>query len=424
MLLLWVKAGKLLPVDTGGKLRSYNILRHLSLNHDVRLLSYYPGTKDASYEAALKNEFPKADTLATGGSDGNLVFRTTEYLARSFQRTPFAVSKFTHPAVKSRIRRLMQEEQFDVCICDFLAASRNFPDYSPTTTLLFAHNVETILWKRRAATESNAIKRFAYKFEAARMAGCERKALRRFPHVIAVSDRDRDEFVKMEPTCKVSVVPTGVDTRLYAAAPPSKSEPPAITFVGSMDWEPNIDAVLYFCREIFPRVRAALPSAIFQIVGRMPPERVKRLAGNGVQVTGTVPSVTGYLLDATIVVVPLRSGGGTRLKIFEAMAMGKAVVSTTIGAEGLDIQHGRDLILADDPADFAEAIVLLAKNEQIRRTYEKAALDVASKHDWSIIAQRFAEVLYEARAKATLRRGQEPQSIADTAKQKELLDRL
>ena len=163
-----------------------------------------------------------------------------------------------------------------------------------------------------------------------------------------------------------------------------------------MDWEPNIDAIDYFCRDIFPSVRAEFPSAVFQIVGRNPHPRVKQLASSSVQVTGTVPSVAEYLRDATVVVVPLRIGGGTRLKIFEAMAMGKAVISTSIGAEGLDVESGRDLVLADDAASIAQAINLLLQDSAVRRRYEEAAAKLAAQYDWSNIEQRFAQVLQEA----------------------------
>jgi glycosyltransferase involved in cell wall biosynthesis len=172
-----------------------------------------------------------------------------------------------------------------------------------------------------------------------------------------------------------------------------------------MDWEPNIDAIIYFCQDIFLRVRSEIPSAIFQIVGRNPHARVKQLASDSVQVTGTVPSVAEYLRDATLVVVPLRIGGGTRLKIFEAMAMGKAVISTSIGAEGLDVQSGRDLILADDAHAFAEAIVLLLRDAVLRRQYEQAAAKLAAQYDWSNIVQRFAEVLEQASRSARLASG-------------------
>jgi glycosyltransferase involved in cell wall biosynthesis len=244
-----------------------------------------------------------------------------------------------------------------------------------------------------AATESSAARRLAYQIEATKMARYERRALPKFHHVIAVSEHDRQQMLAMSPQCAISVVPTGVDTQQYAVAPPATADPPRIIFTGSMDWEPNIDATVYFCQEVFPRVRAEFPSAQFRIVGRNPHTRVKQLTCDSIKVTGTVPSVSEYLRDATLVVVPLRIGGGTRLKIFEAMAMGKAVISTSIGAEGLDVQSGRDLILADDAAAFAEAIVLLLRDAALRRQYEQAATKLAVQYDWSNIVQRFAEVL-------------------------------
>src|SRR3974390_3300615 len=320
MRLAWVKAGKILPVDTGGKIRSYNILRYLSERHEVKLLSYYPGARDASYEGLLQEDFPGAHAVAIGGLDGDDAIRPLEYLRHFVRRAPYAVSKFTHPEVQRTIASWMREARIEILFCDFLAASMNFPDDLSTPIVLFQHNVETKLWQRRALTESSTAKRIFYRIEAAKMANCERRALRKFHHIIAVSNNDRREMLEMEPASDVSVVPTGVDTRRYVAAPPARDDPPKIVFTGSMDWEPNIDAVTYFCSEILPLIKQALPSAVFQIVGRTPHPRVRRLASSSVQVTGTVPSVEDYLREATVVVVPLRAGGGTRLKIFEAMA--------------------------------------------------------------------------------------------------------
>jgi glycosyltransferase involved in cell wall biosynthesis len=296
----------------------------------------------------------------------------------------------------------LREKKFDVAVCDFLSASLNFPETLATPTILFQHNVESALWQRMASTEANPVKRLAYQIEARKMARYERDSLNKFQHVIAVSDHDRQQMLEMDPACAISVVPTGVDTQKYAVAPPATANPPRIIFTGSMDWEPNIDAVAYFCQDIWARVHAEFPAAVFQIVGRNPHSRVKQLASDLVQVTGTVPSVADYLRDATLVVVPLRSGGGTRLKIFEAMAMGKALISTSIGAEGLDVKNGSDLILADDAAAFADAIILLLRDASLRRQYEQAAAKLAARYDWSNIVQRFAEVLQETSRNAEL----------------------
>jgi len=393
--ILWVKAGKLLPVDTGGKIRSYNILKHLARSHQVTLLTYYGGARDSAYEAAIQNEFSGAQTIFTAAPDSTLA-QSADYLRRLFQPAPFAVSKFTHPRVQRSVSHLLAGGAVDVAVCDFLSASQNFPRVLPAPTVLFQHNVETALWQRMASTESNPIKRLAYKIEAAKMERQERSALGRFRHIVAVSEHDRELMLQMNHSCTISVVPTGVDTGKYAVAPPAQAGPPRIVFTGSMDWEPNIDAITYFCEQIFPRVLSQFPKAIFQIVGRNPHPKVKRLASASVQVTGTVPSVADYLRDATVVIVPLRIGGGTRLKIFEAMAMGKAMVSTSVGAEGLSVQSGRDLILADSPAEFADAILLLVRDNAIRRRYEESAAKLAAQFDWSHIAVRFADVLQNA----------------------------
>jgi glycosyltransferase involved in cell wall biosynthesis len=166
-----------------------------------------------------------------------------------------------------------------------------------------------------------------------------------------------------------------------------------VVFTGSMDWEANIDGVEYFCKEIWPLVLVRVAGARFRIVGRDPHARVQKLASESVEVTGTVPSIVEHLRAAAVFVVPLRIGGGTRIKIYEGMAMGKATVSTRVGAEGLDVQHGRDIVLEDTPAAFADAIVTFLENEQVRRRYEAAAASTARKYDWSVIAQRFVEVL-------------------------------
>jgi glycosyltransferase involved in cell wall biosynthesis len=400
--ILWVKAGKLLPVDTGGKIRSYNILRHLALGHEVTLLSYYGGKKDPAYETAVQRELPGTQAICTGALEGNALAQSVDYLWRVFQPAPFAVSKFTHPSVRRAVTLGLADKQFDVVVCDFLSASLNFPDRLSAPAVLFQHNVETALWRRMASTETNPVKRFAYQIEAAKMARYERLSLAKFDHIIAVSDNDRQQMLAMNPECAITVVPTGVDTQKYPVAPPAHANPPRIVFAGSMDWEPNLDAVTYFCQDIFPRVRAEYPAALFQIVGRNPHPRVKQLASEHVQVTGTVPSVAEYLRDATLVIVPLRIGGGTRLKIFEAMAMGKALISTSIGAEGLDVQSGRDLILADDPAAFADAILSLIRDAGLRQQYERAAARLAAQYDWSKIVQRFADVLQKVRQSGAL----------------------
>ena len=395
MRILWVKAGKLLPVDTGGKIRSFNILKKLARKNAVTTLSYYGGAKDPSYEAALAKELPGTQCIHTAAPEGGLA-QGFDYLRRLPSSAPYAVTKFTDPKVVQWLRESLPGGCFDVAVCDFLSASLNFPAQLPLACVLFQHNVESSLWARMAKTETNPIRKVSYKIEAGKMARYERETLRRFHHVIAVSETDKQQMLAMDPTCSISVVPTGVDTEKYQVFPSASGEPPRIVFTGSMDWEPNIDAMEWFCRDIWPTIVRQFPQAKFQIVGRKPHARVKQLASPTVEVTGTVPSVSDYLRDAAVVIVPLRIGGGTRLKIFEAMAMGKALVSTTIGAEGLDVSSGENCILADDPSSFGDSILTLLSDVQLRRKYEKAAAALAARYDWSNIARQFEDVLQQA----------------------------
>jgi glycosyltransferase involved in cell wall biosynthesis len=168
-------------------------------------------------------------------------------------------------------------------------------------------------------------------------------------------------------------------------------------FLGSMDWPANIDGVEFFCAEIWPRVIAAVPDARFQVVGRNPPPRIQRLASSSVEIVGGVESVLPYLRGASVFVVPLRVGGGTRLKIYEAMAAERAIVSTSVGAEGLSFEDGRDLVLADDAASFSEAVIRLLENQAAREALGHAAGLTAARFDWSAVAREFEEVLHRAR---------------------------
>jgi glycosyltransferase involved in cell wall biosynthesis len=391
--ILWVKAGRLLPVDTGGKIRSFNLLRQLASLHETTTLSYYAGARDAQYETALADALPGAVSMAVGGPTST-IGTVVDYVRRIPASAPYAVTKFTSPRARDQIEAWMRAGKFDVAVCDFLSASLTFPARLTTPTALFQHNVESALWKRQAAHEANPVKKTAFMMEARKMARYEAAAVRRFHHVIAVSENDKTLMSAMVDSSRISVAPTGVDLAQYRAIAGHEASDPVVMFLGSMDWEANVDGVAYFHAEIWPRVRAAVPTATFRIVGRNPAARVLKLAEDpSVIVTGSVPSVVDHLRDAAVFVVPLRIGGGTRLKIYEAMASGRACVSTTIGAEGLDYNDGRDIVLADEPEKFADSIIAFLRDDHRRRAFEAAAAAQAARFDWPVVVRQFENSL-------------------------------
>jgi glycosyltransferase involved in cell wall biosynthesis len=393
MKILWVKAGKLLPVNRGVSIRSYHILRHLAARHEVTLLSYYGGPKDETYEKEIVELFPGAVVVHTASRDSTFFERTLDYLRHLPSGMPYSVMKFTDARVQRILASWIGDHRFDAAVCDFLSASLNFPQSQATPSVLFQHNVEGQMWRRQADGQSNWLKKAVFKFEASRVLRYEQSALGRFRHVIAVSENDRQLMGGITDPSHITVVPTGVDLECYRAVSGYEAMQPLVIFTGDMSYEPNIDAVEYFCHEIWPQVLTRFPKARFRIVGRNPHRRVKRLGSGSVEITGTVPSVIEHLKEAHVFVVPLRMGSGTRLKIYEAMAMGKAVVSTSIGAEGLDVHHDRDILLVDDALNFASAVVMLLRDRELRQRYEREAAKLAEQFDWSKIAEQFAEVL-------------------------------
>jgi glycosyltransferase involved in cell wall biosynthesis len=409
MRILWVKADKLLPVQNGGNIRTYHVLRYLSERHQLTFYSYYGGTPDPDYERELQRQLPGAVAACTGKRELSGIARVLDYLAHLGADAPYAVSRFADARVQKQLQNWFREQHFDVAVCDFLDAAINFPGRLNIPSVLFQHNVESEIWRRHADTAGNPVKKMMYRMEFRKMLRYERAAVRKFQHVIAVSENDRSLMTKWVDGDRVTVVPTGVDLAQYRPAPnPPDTSAPLITFVGAMDWEPNVDGVEYFCGEVWPAIKAEVPQARLRIVGRNPDRRVQKWASNSInndnsiEVTGRVPSVVEHLHQSAVVIVPLRIGGGTRLKIYEAMATAKAVVSTTIGAEGLDVHHGRDIMLADDPRSFAQAVIMLLRDPELRRRYEKAAAETAARYDWPAIGERFSEVLQSAAEKKSV----------------------
>jgi len=325
---------------------------------------------------------------------------------------PYAVGKYRSTAFTRRLNELLAEAWFDLIVCDFLFPAVNLRKRLPCPAVMFTHNVESEIWRRHAEMKTGLAGRLLYGAQYRRMLRYEERTLRRFDGVLAVSDADRETFARLYPNAiaqPVHVVPTGVDTDYFA--PPISNQPSpisnsALIFTGSMDRLPNEDAMLFFCREVLPIIRTEAPGATLTIVGRAPTPAVKRLAEEhaGVNVTGRVEDVRPHMRDAAVYIVPLRIGGGTRLKIFEAMAMGKAVVSTTVGAEGLPVINGEHIVIADEPRAFARAVVGLIRDRDRRAALEAAArMLVVERHDWSAVAGQLEDALVRFAARGTAR---------------------
>jgi len=397
MRILWLKSDLLLPLDKGGKLRTWHLMRHLARRHEITYLAFREPEQPAANVEGMKEVASRVETITRSEpTKGTLRFYADAAL-HLLDPLPYAVGKYRSAEYRRRLARLLDKERFDLIVCDFLFPAVNLPKRLPCPAVMFTHNVESEIWRRHAETKSDAIGRLLYGAQYRRMLRYERRMLARFDGILAVSDADRDTFARLYPGAiaqPAHVVPTGVDTEYFAPSAGSQ-QPARLIFTGSMDWLPNEDAMIYFCRDVLPAIRAEVPDVALTIVGRTPTPAVKKLAEErGVTVTGRVDDVRPFMRDASVYIVPLRIGGGTRLKIFEAMAMGKAVVSTTIGAEGLPVTDGEHVLLADDPATFARAVVHLIRDTGHRTRIEAAARAlVLARYDWSAVAGELEDAL-------------------------------
>ena len=357
MRILWVKTELLHPVDKGGRIRTYQMLREIAKQHHVTYLTLDDGgaAPDALAKASEYSHVVQTIPFAPPAK-GSAAFYAA--LARNvLSGLPYAVARYRSAAMESAIA--MHALNADLVICDFLAPAVNLPRGLVAPTVLFQHNVEAMIWERHAGVSTSVVRRAYMAEQFRRMASFEKDACHRFDHVIAVSQEDAETMRNRYAAPSISSVPTGVDVEYFTPANRAIRNPMELVFTGSMDWMPNDDAMGWFLQEILPKIREKMPEVVVTVVGREPSERLRSQAERigGVEVTGRVPDVRPYLERAAAFIVPMRVGGGTRLKIFEAMSMGLPVISTAIGAEGLPLTNNATVILRDQPEKFAETIV-------------------------------------------------------------------
>src|SRR5208283_5627579 len=304
-----------------------------------------------------------------------------------------ALSRYCSPAMRKEIATVSRAVRFDSTVCDFVFPAPNFENLN--NCVLFQHNVETMIWRRHADHATDPLRKLYFRLQAERMFRWEQRMCLAAGEVVAVSPQDAAVMRDLFGVDKVCSIPTGVDIE-YFRRPPQVSPKADLVFLGSMDWMPNIDGVQYFIREILPLIRKRLPACQLAIVGRSPSAATMGLAEQDprIQVTGTVADVRPWLWGSQVSVVPLRIGGGTRLKIFESMAAGTATVSTSIGAEGLDVSHPANIRIADSPEAFADEYVTLLQDTRQRESMADQALHlVLSRFSWDVVAFEFEKLL-------------------------------
>ncbi len=387
------------PPNDGGRIGYFNPIKYLSRRHEVVLASLATPS-DLSYVPEMKRYCLEVRTHARNGG-GDLV-----RLAKGLGSTPpGAAAKYWDTGFGELVRKCV--DQYSVDLVEFhhlnTAAYHRFVDAVPA--ILRQHNVEHKVWERHAQSAAGLIERSYVRFCVPRVRTYEAAMARQFARCIMVSEADARHLLKIAPTANVVVIPSGVDTEYFYPRPETDRDPDSIVITGSFEWRPKQHNLRVLLQEIFPRIRAKVPLAKLYVVGKGVPHQLRELAERtpGVVVMGLVADVRPYVWRSSLVLNYLESGGGIALKVLEAMAMHRPVLSNTLGCEGIEVEHGKEVFLADGPEEYAEAAVFLLRNAEFRQNlaangYAKAL----EKYAWTRIADDlsrcYADVTREHKA--------------------------
>lgn len=382
------------PLNTGKRLRSYNLLQRLQKQHKITYVCYGNGNEvlpDCPNVTLVLLPSPIIEQRGT--------FFYVSLLKNLLSPLPYVVVRHHSELMSQTVQALIAKGGIDLIHCEWTPYTENIRDQlGSVPSVLSAHNVEAQIWERYFATETNPLKKWYIYPQWQKMRAYERQASQIYSQVAVVSEPDRQFFVKDYACPQVTVVPNGVDEQYFVPLNlPVK--PHSMVFTGSMDWRPNQDGIRYFLEEIFPGIRKTLPDATITVVGRKPPQWLVELGNttSGVTITGTVDDVRPYIGESSLYVVPLRVGGGSRLKILEALAMQKTVLSTSVGAEGLDVRDPEQLLLRDEPQQFANMAVEMLKQPDNFEYLGRAGRELIMRHyTWDAIALEMARVWRKA----------------------------
>ena len=381
------------PLTDGGRIRVYNLLKQIAQDNEVTLLALETQPTDADSISHIQQYGITVHLVEHLHTLPRVSLSTL--LRAFFRRQPITVARYNVSIYRQKLQELLASESFDIVHYEMFHTAQ-FHTESDLPSVLSQQNVDSAIWHRLTDETATIFYKFAYWTQQVAFQRYERVLSPKFDAVTCTSEIDAAIFEKHCPKDIVKVIPNGVDVNHFT--PDSESEDAAhLVYIGSMDWYPNEDAVSFFADEVLPIIRESVQNAKFTIVGGNPSENVQRLADrDGIVVTGRVPEIRPYFSAASVFVVPLRIGSGTRLKILEALAMGKAVVSTTVGAEGLALKNGEEIMIADEPNHFAEAVIRLLTDPALRKEVGvNGRLRVEQDYDWCNIGRELLTV-YES----------------------------
>ena len=387
------------PLNNGGKIRTHHLLKNLALNNEVTLVAFDRYPDELGRNEALESICTKVISVPIDAHQQRSQKRKMQLLSL-FRRKPYQYFHNFSPRMQQVIDSCLSEVQYDV-VHVVLAQMGYYRVTKDPLFVLDQQNVEYEILYRTYAAEKASIRKLYNFAEWKKFQHDEANICRRVDLCLTPSLRDSEILKHHAPKTQFSVVPNGVDSTYFQDSGSHVPEEASILFTGTIDYYPNTDGLRYFLSTIFPLIKERLPTMRFYIAGKDPPPEIEKYATDpNVVVTGFVEDIREYFERSQVVVVPLRIGGGTRLKILEAMAMKKPVVATPIGAEGIDVEDGKNILLEEDPQKFADAVIGLINNLPQQKQLGAAGRQlVEQKYDWISVAANLEATYQELTAK-------------------------
>jgi polysaccharide biosynthesis protein PslH len=379
------------PPDFGGALRVYHLLKQVARRHEVTVLTY--GTPEDAGKIRGEFDLPQVRVVAPTWKAAS---RRAGQLFSTFTRHSFFQQSVTDPAFQAELDRLLKDQPFDVVQTEFSHLGP-FSLKTGALKVLDTHNVEYDNFRRMFQSTAWGFKKLHYGLEFQKMKTDELAWCRLQDAVLTTSERDKELFGQDIQT-PIHVVPNGMDGEYFTPRGDVDPEEHSIVFTGMMAYVPNHDGITWFLDEVLPLIQAKVPKVKLYVVGKSPPDAITKRASASVIVTGTVPDVRPFVWRSSVYVVPLRMGGGTRLKVAEALSMKKPMVSTRIGCEGIDLKDGESVLMADSAPDFAAAVVRLLGDKKLQTLLAENGAKVArQKYDWNVIGETLETIYQRAR---------------------------
>lgn len=389
------------PMTSGKRIRTFNLLRRLASRHRITYVCHTSANDEEN--ALARAAFQRADIRIVQvpqkvPAKSGIGF-PLRLLANLTSPLPYSVATHASPAIRQAVAQLAQQEPIDLWHCEWTPYAQLMRTLLPASTprpwIVMAHNVESLIWRRYRDTETHPLKRRYIAHQCRKFERFERWVVAHANCTIAVSDEDAELFRTEFGAKRLEVVENGVDIAYFQPTPPQERQPYRILFLGSLDWRPNLDAVGLLLDHIFPQVRAKEPRAELSIVGRNPPQwlRQKHNPAAGIHLTADVADVRPYLAQSGMLAVPLRIGGGSRLKILEALATGLPVVTTRVGVEGLRLEHDRHVSIVESPHQMVDALLAAMRcPKAMQLTALRGRQRVLDCYDWDPLAHKLERI--------------------------------